>query len=169
MARRENEAKSGQKTLRITATTQFAVEVGAQLEKINETELNAIAIEKYVTRLFRAKVKIPFDDINHANIGVRWCRIYGLKNFPLDDKHKERQAFVLEHRAFFFRRSERGIAEVHVPNVETICGDDGLRRIDKLIAASRKNYWAAGEQMADELRARGLSAPVWPPKKGGVA
>ena len=161
MTARKGQKKSGQKSLRISARTQFGIEVCALIEKKSETAVIETAVEAHCRTVAKG-AGINLSELFHSHEGVRKLNLYLLKSFPLDDDDEGRRGFVFEHRMFFFRKGEGGAAVVNVPNVETLWS-----RVDEYRAAGVKNYWASGEAMAKALRERGIAPPEWPPKERG--
>lgn len=164
MPEKRKEPKSAQKTLRITMRTHFSTEACSQLLKKSETDFAEAAIQRQARLSFRL-AGISFDDTFHRNVGVRWCRVYARKGFPLNDLHEARRAFVLQHKAFFFSRGKRGRLEVNVPNVETLCPGEDIEQLDEWIRLGRSNYWDSGREMVKALTTRGIAPPAWPPAK----
>lgn len=158
MTARRGQKKSGQKSLRIGARTQFAIEVIALIEKKSETAVIETAVEAHCRAVAKG-AGISLGELFHADEGVRKLNLFLLKGFPLDDVDEARRSFVLEHRAFFFRENKGELAP-NVPSVETLWG-----RVDEYRAAGIKRYWASGEMMAKALKERGIEPPAWPPKE----
>lgn len=160
MTARKGQKKSGQKSLRISARTQFGIEVCALIEKKSETAVIETAVEAHCRTVAKG-AGVNLAELFHSNEGVRKLNLFLLKGFPLDDDDEGRRGFVFEHRAFFFRKSDSSsVVVVNVPNVETL-----WPHIDEYRAAGVKRYWAAGEAMAKALKERGIAAPDWPPKE----
>ena len=160
MTARRGQKKSGQKSLRISARTKFAIEVCALVEKKSETALIESAVEGYCRTVAKA-AGIKLGELFHAHEGVRMLNLYLIQDFPLDDDNEARRGFVREHRAFFYREV-KGDVQPNVPNIETL-----WPRIDEYRALGTKRYWASGEAMVKALEARELDAPTWPPKEKG--
>lgn len=158
MTARKGTKKSGQKSLRISARIQFAIEVCSLIEKKSETALIESAVDAHCRAVAKA-ADIKLGDLFHAHEGVRKLNLYLLKDFPLDDADEARRGFVREHRAFFYR-DMKGDLQPNVPSIETL-----WPKIDEYRALGAKRYWASGEAMAKALRERELDAPTWPPKE----
>lgn len=157
MAARKGLRKQGQKSLRIGARTQFAIELCALIEKKSETDVIETSVEEHARTITKA-AGLSIGALFHAHEGARKLNLYLVRELALADHDEERRGFVLEHEAFFYREV-KGELVPNVPNVETL-----WPKIDEYREAGKKRYWASGEAMAKALKERGIEPPVWPPK-----
>ncbi len=158
--------KSASKTIRMRKRVHFTMELWSGFLSNDETAFIGLACEHYADALAEAN-GIQWRNIWHPHEGVRWLRIYAqIEDYPYTDDHEQRRAFVMLHRQFFYLGGEGQLA-VNVPFVMALCGEmpDDATRWHKLDAFSRQraSALAPGLAMAEELKARELTPPQWPP------
>jgi hypothetical protein len=154
----KDETKSGHKSLRVRARTEFAAEFCAAISWQTETAFIEEAIQSHADA--RCKEKgTSWRRYFHPNPAVRKLRLFLLDNYPRKDTDEQLREFVMVHRAFFF--DEVGDAlQVNTAFVETL-----WPHLDELRALAERDYWAPGRRMAEHLTKRGLAAPAWPPQE----
>lgn len=161
--------KQGQKSLRITAELQFAVEFWAAFDRKSDTSFIEDAIEKQADAK-GAKHKIDWRAVYHPIEGVRKLRMFVLdprkhngdeiRPFALDDEDDARRAFVMMHAPFFYAQRDGQLVPLE-RNAEVL-----WPRIDDFLAISTgkdASAWDAGRAMAKALTDREVKPPKWPP------
>lgn len=94
-----------------------------------------------------------------ADEGIRMLKLLAFPDYSTTYEEDEIRRFTLDHWDFFYteesgKNVRRGYACLLWPNIS--------KYIKTWQSTRTENYWAAGNQMAEDLSRAGVKAPIWP-------
>ena len=100
-----------------------------------------------------------WSDFWDADEGIRTLRLLANSHYITTYEEDEIRRFTLDHHEFFYDdRAGQSVRRTYIG----LLWSKMEQYIEVWQSTRNEDYWAAGKQMAEDLRKAGLSAPAWP-------
>lgn len=165
---KQSRTKTQSLSLRLDPKTRFILEFMARIRGQNITVIveraikeaaGQVGITSVVDSFGRATEAKHWNDFWDPDEGVRTLKLLADSDYPTTYEEDEIRKFTVDHWEFFYSSSA-----AHTVRSAYV----GLLwpRLEKYLktwkSTRSEDYWAAGKQMAADLKSAGLSAPLWP-------